>query len=231
MPQIKRKHSLENLELRQVIDFRAEQTETEKIIKGYAVPFDSPADIGGMFTETFLPGSFTKTIAEFDQMMVWSHDYNKPLARRLSGTLFLREDDKGLYFEARLNNTSWANDAYEAIKNKDVHKMSAGFNVINDDINWRTEGDGNNKKYFRDIREVKLWEISPVIWPAFDDTFVEARSILAAQFPQDFTPEPITEPDKVHSADHLAAELLKNQQAKSNSSIFYMREKLRFLEI
>lgn len=182
-----------------------------------------------MFTETFLPGSFTKTIAEFDQMMIWSHDYNKPLARRLSGTLFLREDDKGLYFEARLNNTSWGNDAYEAIKNKDVQKMSAGFNAIQEI--WRQEGEGQSKIYYRDIVEAKLWEISPVVWPAFDETSVDARSILAAQFPNDFTLEPITEPDTIHSADHSAAELLAKMNCGSNISIHIMREKLRFLEI
>ena len=163
-------------------------------------------------------------------MMLWAHDTNFPLARRSSENLKLREDEKGLWFEARLNNTSWANDAYEAIKNRDVQGMSFGFEVLQ--VLWRQEGEGDNAKFFRDLLEVKLWEISPVVWPAFDDTSVDARSILAAKFPKIFTPEPITKPDEVHSADHSEAEIEEKIRQESIQRNAKFREaQLRFLEL
>lgn len=146
-------------------------------LRGHAALFDSEAVIGGMFREVIAPGAFAKTIREFDQVALWNHDTAKPLARKSEGTLTLMEDDRGLAFSMKLGETSWQKDAQIAIQQRDVKNMSFGFDVLSDE--WAKAG-ADGELPLRTIKEVRLYEVSPVTFPAYADTTVEARAILEA---------------------------------------------------
>lgn len=209
-------------------DLRAEiEGETRKI-SGYASVFNSYSEpIGGMFREIVRPGAFRKTLSEGDQVLLWSHDTAKPLARKSAGTLDLSEDDRGLKFEARLNGTSWAQDALKAMESRDVTQMSFGFSVIKD----RWTFDQANELDQRELLEVALFEVSPVAFPAYPATDVQARSIYdaakahSATTPEatgagadsreiDTTPEPDAEADHSEAGQygHALRDLLMKQQ-------------------
>jgi HK97 family phage prohead protease len=72
----------------------------------------------------------------------------------------LEEDEKGLMFRAKLNNTTLANDVKEAIRTGAINKMSIGYKCIQYDTKEV------NGKWIRYLKEVKLMEISPVNFPA-----------------------------------------------------------------
>lgn len=139
-------------------------------LTGYAAVFDSMSrDLGG-FRETIRAGAFAKTL-EADVRALWNHDPNYPLARTKSGTLALREDSTGLRIEADLPNTTYANDLLESIRRGDVDQMSFAFRTIED--TWEKR-DGEN---VRELIEVELFDVSPVTFPAYEETSVSARAL------------------------------------------------------
>lgn len=168
------KHSVEFRRTFPITELRADDTSEGRKISGYASVFDSYSEpISGLFREIVRPGAFRKTLGEGDQILLWSHDTGKPMARKSAGTLNLREDDRGLWFEAQMNGTSWADDAFKAIESRDVTQMSFGFSVIKDRWTFDRESELDQ----RELLEVALYEVSPVAFPAYPATDVQARSI------------------------------------------------------
>ncbi len=161
----------------EIENVRAGESDGKKIISGYASVFDQEAVIMGYFREKFAKGAFKKTLKEYDQLALWNHDDSKPLARRSSKTLTLREDDHGLYFEFEPTDASWGEDAYKAIARGDVKGVSIGFSVVKELYIAPTE---ENSLPLFEVREAKLYEISPVTFPAYPMTEVEARSAAEA---------------------------------------------------
>lgn len=167
-------------------EFRAESVSADDqgVIEGLVTPFDTKTVIGdldhGGWREEVAPGTFAKTLAEGDALMVYQHDLTKPLARVSAGNLDLREGSyegqKGLAVKATPVDTSYARDLKALVKAKVIRGMSFGFNVTKDD--WyddqgraSDEVNGTN----RVIREVKLIEVSPVTRPAYASTAIAAR--------------------------------------------------------
>jgi HK97 family phage prohead protease len=150
-------------------------------LTGYAAVFDTLShpirDMwGDSFFEEIKPGAFSRTLREkgHDVLALWCHDMAKPLASRDAGSLDLVEDDTGLGFIMRVNQSmSWARDAVTAVREKLVRKMSFGFNVRGEE--WLKKVDG---KMVRSLTDVDLFEVSPVALPAYEGTEVEARSAI-----------------------------------------------------
>ena len=101
---------------------------------------------------------------------LYNHDPNYILARTKNKTLRLWEDDKGLAFEAKLPDTSYAKDLMVNIKAKNITQNSFGFETVRDE--WNKTGDK------RELVEVKLYDVGPVTFPAYPQTSVQARSVL-----------------------------------------------------
>ncbi len=150
-------------------EMRIEDGKQAKLI-GYAALFDSLSEEMWGMRELIAKGSFQETIKKDDVRMLWNHDPNFVLARNRSGTLTLREDDKGLYFEAVPPDTQWARDLIVTIKRGDVTQNSFGFQIL--DESWEKK-DG---KDIRTVKKVKLYDVSPVTYPAYPETQVWVRS-------------------------------------------------------
>jgi HK97 family phage prohead protease len=168
MPQPKDDTRLERRSM-QVREFRAD--DDGKIV-GYAAVFDEEADIGGMFREVVKPGAFARAIKEKqDVRALWNHDSNHILGRTKAGTLELREDDKGLWIEIDPPNTILANGLMESMKRGDVDNMSFAF--IATEETWTERKD---EPTLREIKDLDLFDISPVVYPAYQGTSVGLRS-------------------------------------------------------
>lgn len=141
-------------------------------ISGHAAVFDSYSEDLGGFREIIRPGAFAKTIGEADIRALWNHDTNYVLGRNRANTLSLTEDGKGLAVEITPPDTGWARDLVTTIQRGDVDQMSFGFRVVQD--RWRTE----DKQPVRELLEVELFDVSPVTFPAYPETQVQARAIL-----------------------------------------------------
>jgi HK97 family phage prohead protease len=135
-------------------------------IYGYAVVFDSPA-----YGEVIRPGAFTKTLAERpDVRAYWNHNTDLVLGRTSNGTLLLRQDDHGLYFEVTPNGeTTWGRDALAAAARQDVKGASFGFRIIS------AKTVVENGEDLMEITEVELREISPCTDPWYEATEIQAR--------------------------------------------------------
>lgn len=161
---------------------RAGEGETPTRISGHAAVFNEFADIFG-FRERIIPGAFTEAIKRDDVRALFNHDANFVLGRNKSGTLRLSEDKDGLAIEVDMPDTQLVRDmVLEPIRRGDVSQMSFAFRTVIDE--WRHFDDKPDE---RDIKEVKLYDISPVTYPAYEGTDValasRSRSVDSQQKP------------------------------------------------
>lgn len=179
---------MEEREIRYVTvrELRAEdgKGEGEKAkISGYAAVFDVLSEDLGGFREKIQAGAFSRSLQDGDQKALWNHNTNYVLGRKRAGTLELVEDEVGLRFVIYPPNTSAGRDALEVIKRGDVDQMSFAFRVPGaDGEGWEQVGN----QIIRTLREVELFEVSPVAFPAYPQTSVYARSLvenMAGQVP------------------------------------------------
>jgi HK97 family phage prohead protease len=151
------------------------------MLHGYAAVFDSPShDLGG-FVERIAPGAFGRSIraAGSDVYAFWNHDDGRVLGRQASGTLRLREDERGLAFELDLPDTTDGRDLLELVSRRDLDGMSFAFRVRPNGDRW-TAGVGGAPDQ-RTLLDVDLSDVSPVTYPAYPDTAMALRSREAAR--------------------------------------------------
>ena len=167
----KKKSSYTQIERRYTISgelrLSSKEDGNEEKIFGYAAIFNVWSEDLGFFKEQIAPGAFSKTIKDGDIRALVNHDPNLIIGRTKNKTLGLWEDEKGLGFEVILPDTSYAKDLKESIKRKDITQNSFGFAAVQDE--WSKDGRR------RTLREVKLFDISPVTFPAYKQTSVMMR--------------------------------------------------------
>lgn len=147
------------------LNTRSENEEQNTSIEGYAAVFNSKTRIGSYFDEVIEPGAFSRSLSENgDIRALFNHDWNNVLGRTKSGTLTLKEDEKGLNFNVELPNTSVARDLSESMARGDINQCSFGFFVTDEEWDYSVE------PALRTIKEVELFEISVVSIPAYEDT-------------------------------------------------------------
>lgn len=155
---------------------------------GYAAVFNSRTSIGNPlrwgFYEEVAPGAFTKTISEGDARMLIDHDSYYVVSRVSAGTLSLAQDAKGVPVDSALDpGLSYVSDLKANVRNKNITGMSFGFQVIKDDwemIDVETTDGDTVQAELRVLREVKLFEVSAVTFPAYTDTEASLRNVAAA---------------------------------------------------
>lgn len=161
--------------LSEVVEQRAYDGELKaavegRTVEGYASVFNSMSEDLGGFREIILPGAFSNVL-DNDVRALYNHDSNYLLARTTSGTLELKEDDKGLYYRFEMPNTSYGNDMLELFRRGDLSQSSFGFTVEKD--SWRME-EGQHVRYIE--RVGSLFDVSPVVYPAYASASSGLRS-------------------------------------------------------
>ncbi|WP_069648981.1 HK97 family phage prohead protease [Caloranaerobacter ferrireducens] len=145
-----------------------------RTIEGHAAVFNQWSEtLGGFFPykERVLPGAFKDSIEKDDIRALFNHNPDYVLGRNKSGTLHLEEDEKGLKVIIYPPDTQWARDLMVSIERGDISQMSFGFIVESD--RWGLE-DGVD---VRELQKVKLFDVSPVTYPAYSQTDVGVRSM------------------------------------------------------
>ncbi len=150
-----------------------EEGETVRV-SGYAAVFDEETSIAGLFRETIARGAFTKAIERNDDVVFLVNHDGLPLARTRSGTLTLREDERGLYMETELDRTDPDVRAIvPKMKRGDLDKMSFAF------MPERQEWDDTGDMPKRTIQDLRLFDVSVVTTPAYEGTEIGLRSLEA----------------------------------------------------
>jgi HK97 family phage prohead protease len=141
------------------------------VLTGYALVYDTRYDIGDPerngFTEMIARGAATKSAREADVKLLVNHD-GVPIARTKSGTMTLESDDIGLRVRAELDPANpVVAELRSAMDRGDMDEMSFAFRAINDE--WSPD------YRERTIREVKLFDVSVVTFPANPATVAQLR--------------------------------------------------------
>jgi HK97 family phage prohead protease len=155
-----------------VRDVEARQAEDGTMrLSGYAAVFND-SSVPLPFKESIAPGAFRKTLMETPDVRLLINHEGLPLARTKNGTLKLTEDDRGLYMDAEIADTSEGRDLYKLVERGDVDQMSFAFRVIRQ--KW------SDDRSRRVLTEVSLadGDVSVVTYPAYPTTSVEAREAL-----------------------------------------------------
>jgi HK97 family phage prohead protease len=155
-------------------------------MSGYAAVFNSPTkirDLQGEFEETILPGAFKRSLAERTPVLQWDHGRDPAVGTAPIGDIQdLREDGRGLFVRARLYDHASTGRVRQAIKGKSVKGMSFRFGVPDGGEAWSTR-DGMDR---REISDADVHELGPVAFPAYRDTEVSVRSLLAGLEPDEY---------------------------------------------
>lgn len=150
--------------------FETRESEEGLFIEGYFSVFNSTYELWPGATESVAPGAFENTLGGDIRALI-DHETRLVLGRNKSGTLELREDSHGLWGRVKINpNDQDAVNLYERVKRGDVDQCSFGFDIVKEDTEVRDDG-----SVHWTIREVKLYEVSVVTFPAYTETSVSAR--------------------------------------------------------
>jgi hypothetical protein len=137
---------------------------------GYAAKFNSPSEDLGGFVETIEPGAFRRSLrSRNDVKLLINHDMGRVVASTRAGTMKLYEDEVGLRVEASIAPTTDGKDLAISLRRGDLSKMSFGFSVMKD--SW------NQEMTQRVLKSVRLWEVSVVAMPAYQETEAMVRSL------------------------------------------------------
>lgn len=134
-------------------EYKMDSTE-DRVFEGYASVFGNK-DLHG---EVVDKGAFKKTISErLDKGLIkvlWQH--KDPIGMPIE----MHEDRTGLYVKARISETALGNDALTLMRDGVVDHMSIGFMPV------KTKIEQIDKEDVLHHTEVKLYEFSPVTFPA-----------------------------------------------------------------
>jgi HK97 family phage prohead protease len=177
----RRKEMNKELERRNYqFEVRAEEGEDGvKILTGRPIVYNSPTDIGGWFEEEIMRGALDETDLTDVRFLVNHNTDMIPLARsrRNNGnsTMQMTVDSEGLFLNKvslDVENNADAKALYSAVERGDLDGMSFMFSV--DEDVWDYTNPDYPKRTITKIGSVV--EVSAVTFPAYDSTFIDARS-------------------------------------------------------
>lgn len=149
---------------------RDDSENEEPIIEGYFAVFNSETELWRGAYEVISPTAFDDTLSNDIRALI-NHDTSLVLGRNKAGTLSLRTDSRGLWGTVKINpDDPEAMALYSRVKRGDVDQCSFGFNVIEEETEWR---DDDTVRWT--INKADLHEVSVVTFPAYQDTSIQAR--------------------------------------------------------
>ena len=160
------------------ISYRATVDEESRHVEGYALLFntDSRPMWGGDLIERIAPTALDGVLERSDVLCLMNHDESRGVLARWrmgEGSLSLTVDEKGLRYAFDAPKTALGDELIEALKRGDIAESSFAFTVEKD--NWERKENGT---YVRTIVQIdKLYDVSPVYYPAYEDTSVALRSL------------------------------------------------------
>lgn len=151
--------------------FNTRDDDGKLAIEGYFAVFNSVYEIAPGMTESIAQGAFDNTLSGDIRALI-NHDTTLVLGRTKAGTLQLRTDSHGLWGHIDINpNDTDAMNLYNRVQRGDVDQCSFGFDILNEETDYREDG-----SIHWTIKEVELYEVSPCTFPAYEETSIAARA-------------------------------------------------------
>lgn len=166
------------------VEVRADDGQPPKIT-GYAACFYRADDPGTEFelmrygnyrvVERLMPGCFDRAVKEDDCRATFNHDMSLLLGRTRSGTCRLAIDSVGLRYEIDPPDTQTARELMESLRRGDVTGSSFSFDYLKKSIILETDVD--SERDIVEVRDVTLYDVGPVTFPAYLSTTAGVRSV------------------------------------------------------
>jgi len=126
--------------------------------EGYA----SVYDVIDAFGDIVERGAFTNTLSASERSgimpaMLWQHDTTQPIGVWTT----IKSDQYGLRVAGQLADTTLGNEAYTLMKLGALSGLSIGYSVV--------LAEYDRERDARLLKEISLWEVSPVTFPANKD--------------------------------------------------------------
>lgn len=150
----------------------------DMIVEGYAVRFNSPTvlfESGGVEYKEQIDEMAFQDAKMDDVIFNYNHE-GKVMARTRNNTLVIEIRKDGLFIRANLGGTEEGRKLYEEIKGGYVDRMSFRFSI-------REESYDKENHMWTILKIKRLYDVSAVDIPAYDDTSIGARKnfILEAE--------------------------------------------------
>lgn len=156
-------------------------------IRGVAVVYDQPADVGGKWSETIASGALTRSLRESRDIKA-RFEHRDLLGSTINNTLRLTDTPEGLAVEIDVAETRAGDDVLALVSRGDIRGMSFGFLPAPGGQTWARDGG----KLTRSLTDIDLYEVTITDSPVFTGTSVSLRS---------------ASPEAIAQAEALLAEL------------------------
>ncbi|OHE63858.1 MAG: hypothetical protein A2001_01465 [Treponema sp. GWC1_61_84] len=191
------------------------------ILEGYPIVYEQPCVMYGCWKETIARGAARNALTRSNELVLWNHMSDQPMARRSNGTLTVTEDDHGVKIVADVSKTRWGRDGFEAVQTGTIDKMSFSFDIAPRGQTWGTEKVDGIDIDVRVITEFgEIFDYSPVAYPAYEGTELQARSKELA-----YSGKPKHEPAE-SQADEAASDRARiDQETESREREIQLQER------
>lgn len=150
-----------------------------RVLVGYAAVFYRDGDPGTEYAlwrgavERVAPTAFDRALSRPDDVRgTVNHSPQHILGRTASGTMRLSKDARGLRYEIDIPDTQAGRDIDESVSRGDVTGSSFSFAV--DGELWQR--DDENNREIRILTDVRLYDVGPVTFPAYEGTSAGVRA-------------------------------------------------------
>ena len=195
--------------------FEVKEIDDSRTIKGYASVFNNlDSD-----NDRILKGSYAKTLKEWGPegkkriKLVAQHNMGQPIGKIVT----MKEDDHGLYIEAKMSEATLGNDYYLMAKEGLIDEFSVGFVA--------KQKDENDEGGF-DIKEIKLYEVSMVTIAANEAAVVtDVKSAKLEEMGK--LVKQIEDKDVAHKLEHellTLSALINETTTTPNSNVDVVKE-------
>lgn len=206
------------------------------VIKGYgakfrtlseSMPIMRDGEKVGTFREQLMPGCFASAIPTSDIRSLFNHNPDLILGRTTSGTMRVAEDEVGLTFEVDPPDTTYSRNLQISMGRGDINQCSFGFSVAEGGDSFAK--DSMPGCWIRSIHKIaKLYDVSPVTYPAYVDTSCSMRSALSAVATEEAeiekrvaeqaeeekrNAEALAETERINEEQRIAAETAEQEEA------------------
>jgi len=145
--------------------------------------------------------------------LVWNHDWSKVIGRGIIET-----DNQKAVFKGYFLNTEAGKEAYNTVKEmQDMQQFSYGFQVMKSSKGTHIDSKGEEVPV-RVLEDVKVWEVSPVLVGAQQNSFVQALKSGLESFDEEIeTPEQQENEKKKHCTYADDGKCMKDNKISSET--------------
>jgi hypothetical protein len=158
-------------------EFRVETRDGMDWVEGDAAIMESWSEDLGGFREMIMPNAFDEADIS-DVRVLKNHNPDFILGRTTAKTAEVIPLPMSLRYRYSDGGTSYGKDLLISMKRGDVTQSSFAFKIAEGGDEWRKTEAGYERRI---MRFAKIYDVSPVTFPAYPDTTVAKRSIEALQ--------------------------------------------------